>query len=223
MEYDYKILEDKFKQLPEEIQAALTSVEITQKIKEIADKNGLRVDQESVLFDQTSYVMLGLMPSKDFASEFAKETGVSSETATTIARDINDQVFGQIRSVMQSNQNKESASQTNTSDLSALEQVGDFTIEKEPQEGIPGDVIESQSDLIAGIENPQPAIPRPLETKPVDIETHVDPIADHLLANPVVTTETKTIRKEAPATSAPTPIKTAPQKTTNDSYREPIE
>lgn len=224
MTYDYKILEEKFKQLPEEIQTALTSVEIAQAIKDISKKNGLRIDQESVLFDQTSYVLLGLMPSKDFVPEFMKETGVSNEAATAIGKDVNEKVFTQIKSLIRESQDTASSDETEPRGLSSLERVGNFTIEKEPSE-MKGDVVESQTALIDGIENPKPTPPRPSEKKPVDIETHVDPIVDHLLASPVVTTETKIVQKEA--VPAPTPVTrpmvTTPVKPSTDSYREPIE
>ena len=101
MEYDYKILEEKFQQLPEEVQHALSSIEVTSSIKEIANSHGLRVDQEGVLYDTISLVMLRLLSAKDFIKTFIKESGVDEKTAKEIAVDINNEVLGKIRSSMQ--------------------------------------------------------------------------------------------------------------------------
>ncbi len=106
IDYDYNILEEKIKQLPEEMQEALTSVETADIIKAISAKHGLKVDQEGVLFDLTAYVMLGLMPSKEFVKNFSKEAGVDEATAKAVAEDINKEVFDKIRSSMRALEEK---------------------------------------------------------------------------------------------------------------------
>ncbi len=114
MNHDYNILEEKFKQLPEDIQIALTSTEISKEIKNIADKNNLLLDQAAILFDLTSYVMLGLVPSKEFASTLSKEANIDMGKAIAVTQEINTQVFAKIRSSMQNLQSTRENVETET-------------------------------------------------------------------------------------------------------------
>jgi len=194
MEYDYKILEEKFKALPEDIQLALTSVKVADDIKAIADRNGLLIDQEGVLYDLASYVLLGLLPSNQFVKTFAKEANVEEKVATAVAEDINSTVFAKIRSSIQNIQSQREAgelqAQTIPADNSSIEHVGGFTVEP-PQAEIPesepantSDVTYGDKDsILSGIENPPASmvtkVPKTTTTG-VD-HTFTEPIADLLL------------------------------------------
>jgi hypothetical protein len=100
MTFEYSTIEEQFKKLPEEVQFALTSPHISEQIMEIAEKNGLLLDQMEVLYDITSYVMLGLLPSDRYTSTLARELNVSEKQARTITDEINNVIFVDIRNAM---------------------------------------------------------------------------------------------------------------------------
>jgi len=197
MEFDYKIIEDKFKQLPEEIQMAMTSTDVTKLIKKIGDRHGLRIDQESILYDLTSYVMLGLIPSKEFVKTLSKEAGVEELTSKKIAEDINMEVLSQIKSGIQATQTAQSndvtSEHSNATDIASIERAGGFSIER------------------GGLEN-APAYP----------DNHTDPLADHLLSKPVATTEQKTTF-QMPDKAIPPPTAAQTKPAGPDPYREPVQ
>jgi hypothetical protein len=100
MKFDYSTIEDKFNSLPDEVKFAMTSPQVSENIKEISGKFGLLLDQMDVLFDVTSYVMLGLIPQKDFSSVLAKELNIGEKQAKIITTEISDKVFSSIRESM---------------------------------------------------------------------------------------------------------------------------
>jgi hypothetical protein len=106
MQFDYTTLEENFKKLPEEVQYALTSPKIAEDIQAIAQKNGLMLDQMEVLYDITTYVMLGLLPSNKFTSTLAKELNVSEKQAGLITGQISNEVFVNIRELMREYEDK---------------------------------------------------------------------------------------------------------------------
>jgi hypothetical protein len=132
MDYDYNILEQKFKELPESTQAVLTSPQVIESIKSIAEKNGLLIDQMSTLFDLTSYVLLGLLSSNQFVNTLSKETGITEPVAKVIADEINQEVFAKIRTSMRETEEKqESDNKSKPTHITDLEKAGSFTIENE--------------------------------------------------------------------------------------------
>lgn len=112
MEFDYEILEKKFKELPAELQYALTSIEVAKSVEAVAQKNGLLLDQMDILFNLVSYVILGLLPSNDFTRTLAKEINVNEKQARMVVDDINNEVFAKIRESMREYE-KNSLGQTN--------------------------------------------------------------------------------------------------------------
>ena len=100
MKFDYSTIEDKFLSLPDEVKFAMTSPKVTETIQEISNKFGLLLDQMEVLFDVTSYVMLGLVPQKDFSSTLARELNIGEKQARMITAEISDKVFSSIRESM---------------------------------------------------------------------------------------------------------------------------
>lgn len=106
MQFDYTTLEEKFKKLPEEVQYALTSPKVSQSIQNISQKNGLMLDQMEILFDITTYVMLGLLPSSKFTLTLAQELNISEKQARIITSQISDEVFVGIKESMREYEEK---------------------------------------------------------------------------------------------------------------------
>lgn len=230
-----KIIEERFGQLPVDIQKAIASNDLAQKFTAIANKNSLHIDQNGALQNETLLVMLGIEPAKDYVGNLERELEVSRVQAQSIAEDINKEIFMSIRQSLQKIQAENEAAEeiqieekkaqpptpqtqpTPSKPLTPLEKAGGFEIIKDrPVSASPqyNDTNLNKAKILDGIENP-PTTPRVS-------------IVDHLLANPVSstnTTATQTPKAEpiapqksaAPATPAPTSPKSA------DPYRESIE
>ena len=216
-------IQNRFEQLPKEIQDAVTSADVHDSIVSIAKKYNLHIDQEGELVDQVGLAMLGLSPSKDFTTNFSNSSGVDMATARSISEDINNQIFAKIRNSMRQLQEKQETSgipdeSVVNRPISDVERLGDFTIE--PQQGKDDrgiGHIESKARLINDIENPAPV---EIDGFP-DNKTstsNTEPLVDHLLSGPIVSTEKKTTVEAPKFTPKP-----SPKPSTADLYREPIE
>lgn len=185
MNFDYEQLEQKMNSLPKEIKTALTSTDVSTAIKEIGDKYGLKLDQESVLFDLVAYTMLGLSPSKDFVKNLSREADVNTEAARSIAQDINNEVFSSIKEHMRKVEmgtevEAELEKPEENPEIVAVEQAGDFEILKD--------------DAEAGVGATVSTIQGPAGMKMTVDSAHTDIIADHLLNNPVAVKREKIVR-----------------------------
>lgn len=224
-------IQSQFEKLPKDLQEAISSPEVHDSIIKIGNKYGLHVDQLGEMVDLVGLVMLGLSPSNDFIRDFSQQAEVKNDIASSIAADINSQIFDKIRTSMktieiksQVTENEQSKTQQSISDL---ERIGGFSIEPSPsaQNGsglapanLPGaeEVTESKDDLMAGIENPPPIHPQNQASE----ENHTDIIVDNLLAGPVAA-----IEKKSKVETLPFPaIERASKRPTGpDPYKEPIE
>ena len=206
-----KNLEEQFKSLPKEVQAVLTSTETAETIKAISQRNGLKIDQESTLFDLVADVLLGNLPSKEFVKNFSDKADLSTEKAREVAEEINTEIFGQIRLSMRlAGEKAESASeqQKQSQSVTDLERIGGFTIEKEEMTNSndttnEGMYVEKRPEILAGLENPPTS----------------DALVDHLLTIPTIippehTTSSPLTKSDVTATSTPKPA--------SDPYKEPI-
>lgn len=221
-EYSTEQLQGAFEKLPKELQEAISSTEIHQKILGIGQKHGLHIDQIGQLVDQIGLVMLGLERSSDFVRDASARMSISTKDAQAIANDINADIFSAIKSSMRDIEQRdkqerinEARSATPASDarkeMAALEQAGGFSVEPslasssadgEESASDSDDIGESdKSDILAGIEDPKPA---PSTRTPKPEESHVEPLVDHLLGNSSGQTEQKVVHKtEEPPVNLP--------------------
>jgi hypothetical protein len=240
-EFTSEQLQEQFEKLPKDLQNAVSSTSVHDSIVGIGNKYGLHVDQLGEMVDLVGLIMLGLSPSKDFVANFSRETGVRSDVATSIAEDINKEVFDKIRSSMRMIESQEESTEDtmvnkseakNNQAISDLERAGGFTIEHSGQNGnggapinLPGaeEVTESREDLVAGIEDPAPMKP----IMPTQEENHTEALVDRLLAGPMTAVEQKTVQtspqEQATAKPEPKAPQTPPKPAGPDSYREPIQ
>lgn len=89
--------QERFKSLPEDLQTAFTSSEVTDAIIGIGKKHNLLVDKIGRLGDETGSVMLGLTPPKDYIKNLMSKLGVDQAKAKEIAEEINQNVFQPVR------------------------------------------------------------------------------------------------------------------------------
>lgn len=116
MRFPLDILQKQHELLPEDVKAAISSTEVTEKLAEIAKKNNLLIDESGILEEETSYVMLGLTHPNDFAKKIRERLGLDQETANTLVDDVNSGVFLPIReSLMKLHENDNTAVKTTES------------------------------------------------------------------------------------------------------------
>ncbi|MEK7539411.1 MAG: hypothetical protein AAB595_02125, partial [Patescibacteria group bacterium] len=123
-----------FKKLPAEVQVAVTSTEVNDKIEVIAKRHNLLIDQTGELVDEIGLIMLGLVKSDDFVDHIISRCSIRRNDALDIAHEVNTEVFSAIRQHMREMEepNNSDAIQSNRdSDISNLERIGGFEILKE--------------------------------------------------------------------------------------------
>jgi hypothetical protein len=95
-----KIITERFKILPQNVQKAIFSADLPGKLKSTVEKYNLRIDQGGVLETEVNLIMLGLEHPDSFAGNVQKEVGVSQEVAEQIISDINNNILLPIRETL---------------------------------------------------------------------------------------------------------------------------
>src|SRR3984957_7396373 len=95
-EFDTK-LQERFKQLPKVIQDAITSADVQQRMRSLADTQKLHLDQWESLENEVMLALLGFQPIEDLQKNIKSELGVPDEIARTLTEEISKIVFEPIR------------------------------------------------------------------------------------------------------------------------------
>lgn len=90
-------LNKKIKSLPQDLQDAFFSEKVSETILEIGKKFGLRIDKVGELGDETSSVMIGLTPPKDYIKNLAVRLEMDPIKTREIAEEVNKKVFQPVR------------------------------------------------------------------------------------------------------------------------------
>jgi hypothetical protein len=197
-----QIVQDQLDILPDSVREAVDSQEWRRKIYDIGRKYSLKIDQLGALEQSTYYTMIGLIPSSQYISELVNQVGVGRDVASSLAKEIDDGVFEDIRSfIMQMDGVDE-----DTAEL-LNESLGEST-------DLPSGAIPSREDLLSEIEaigepssSPAPVVTfSPVETqlskatasRPVDLNPA--PAVAPTPAAPISTTQ---VPAPAPMAAAP--------------------
>ncbi|OHA17255.1 MAG: hypothetical protein A3C79_02955 [Candidatus Taylorbacteria bacterium RIFCSPHIGHO2_02_FULL_45_28] len=156
-----------FDKLPVNVQQAVTSPEIHEKIEIVGKKYGLMIDQLGELVDEIGLVLLGLHKSSDFVDQISKRLNISGKAALTISQEVNHEVFDSIKEYLRETEDgiqttvPESRPEENQiSTLSSLERLGGFSVEKEVPETENNRVTAAdRGEILAGLENPPASVP----------------------------------------------------------------
>jgi hypothetical protein len=95
-----KIIQERFNALPESIQEVILSSNYEETLIEIGKQYNLNVEQLGILERETTLVMMGLTPTKDFENELTRELGIDREKGFQITNDINEKIFLKIRELL---------------------------------------------------------------------------------------------------------------------------
>lgn len=90
-------LEKLYEQLPENVQEAISSVAVAEKLQEIAKRNGLHIDEAGIVSDEATMVMLGIENPKDFVDSLQNKLKLPREKVVELAKDVNKEIFEPIR------------------------------------------------------------------------------------------------------------------------------
>lgn len=92
-----KKIQERYLDLPEDVQKALFSTQTSDAIFEVGKKHGLVIDKMGELADETGLVMLGMTKPSEYIKNLENRLGVPVLKAKEIAEDINQKVFSPIR------------------------------------------------------------------------------------------------------------------------------
>ena len=88
-----KLMEEQLKTLPLNLQQAINATPWKALIQEIGKTNTLDTEQIISLEQETMFVLYAFENPNDYASNIAREVGVSEEVAYTIAESVADKIF----------------------------------------------------------------------------------------------------------------------------------
>jgi len=191
------IIKERFATLPDDIKKTVSDANLPEKIENIANKNGLLIDQSGGLLTEVYIVMLGMEKSENFAQNVSKNLGISLNMAIAIAGDVNKEIFLPIReSLMDMSKAKDIIEESAASDEEA-----------QPSE---------RDNIIHDIENPEPATERRAPITDPEREIATRAAAEEFVAAKLTT---------PPASPAPqntNPTAQTEKKYSADPYREAL-
>ncbi len=230
-----KIIKEKFDALPQSIQEMILSTNYQDTLIEIGKQYQLNVEQMGILERETTLVMMGLTPTKNFEVELTRELHVDKFKGSQIVKDINEKIFLRIRELlklMNTPKGEEPSLENSPPEKYPLEGSGQIyppRLSATPQEGnkndttilnkagieiIPGKLelangekpIENREDILKKIEKPE----------------EVHPILAQKLSGSLQTPVIKTEHSLENLTKTNTPIPQKPQTYPKnlDPYRE---
>ncbi len=92
-----QLIQERFKLLPKVVQDAITSADVAQHLRELANVHKLHLDQWETLENQVMLTLLGVENSEDLQKNVEGEVKVDTETAKALTADISRLVFEPIR------------------------------------------------------------------------------------------------------------------------------
>ncbi len=95
--FEFSKLEERYKEIPDEVRDAISSVELAKKLQEIGLAHHLHIDQIEILGENTGLVMLGLLSPTKFNESIREDLNLDPETANKITGEINQHIFLPIR------------------------------------------------------------------------------------------------------------------------------
>ena len=93
----HEIIRERFSKLPELLRNAITSADVPEKLRTIATKHRLHIDQGQLLENETYLVMLGLDTTENFTRNIKKELGIDEIMAREMTSEVQVGIFLPIR------------------------------------------------------------------------------------------------------------------------------
>jgi hypothetical protein len=96
-----QIVEERLTQLPQVVQNAIRSGDVTAHMRKLAETHKLHVDQWETLEEEVQYTLLGLQPAEELEQNIKNEVGVTAEVARALTLSIAETVFEPIREALE--------------------------------------------------------------------------------------------------------------------------
>lgn len=109
MRFSKKFLNEKYKVLPENTKDLMGSIRTADIIQEIVKKHQLHIDIAGLLSKEITYVMVGAEKATNFIKNLKIQLKLPDEKVNAIAKDVNEQIFLQIRKLMMESTEKPEA------------------------------------------------------------------------------------------------------------------
>ncbi|MEX0917387.1 MAG: hypothetical protein WDZ90_02610 [Candidatus Paceibacterota bacterium] len=151
MRYTQEQVEQAYNNVPAQVQELMGSVEESKKMQEIAKEFSLHVDQQDRLFDEITYVRLGLEPSDSFETNLKKYVDVNTEVAQSLAKQVNEKIFLPMREKLKINGKREEeeneASSASKIERSQTEEVLETPAQESGVGEVPENLPREQSEV----------------------------------------------------------------------------
>lgn len=207
MEFNQEEIIKKFEELPEKVKNVLNSEESLQKMRDVAKKFDLHIDQEGELSDLTTLLLLGMLKPKEYIEKIQNKLNLSYDTSVKITEEVNNQIIQPIKEYIKETYSNES------NELVVVDKPGALL----PEIIAPSQIEPPQVEIKAEIKKDEPKTPEPEIVIPINKTPEPPKIPD------VPTEVTKDNPSQSVISIQKTIEKPLPQEHKIDPYREPIE
>lgn len=222
-----KQIQARFEELPADVQEAIRSSHMDQKLQEIGAKHALHLDQIGELSDEVYLVMLGFSDPSAFPQQLATQLRLPEDKAGAIAKEVSESLFIPIRKSMQQFAEERAVHSALVKEAGPAPVVAPAPAAPIATPAAPS----APAPVVQKAPTPAPTTPsapivQPKELHPADMmlsqkTVTVAPSA----AAPAASTPAAPAAASKPAAAAPAPAKNeppAPKPYAADPYREPI-
>jgi|CXWL01.1.fsa_nt_gi hypothetical protein len=139
------LLDERFSQLPEAVKNAITSADVSERLRKLSDTNDLHLDQWQELETEVMLTLMGIKPVSALEQNIKTHVKVSNDVAAKLAQEISTVVFAPVREEME----------RFLSHPSAKVKEGD------PIQDMTGEILKSSSPVSDVAPTPAPSTPAP--------------------------------------------------------------
>jgi hypothetical protein len=169
-EYE-QLIKARMAELPQPVQDAINSADVTNRLRELASSHQLHLDQWDALENEVRMTLLGAKDSDDLAKNIQSEVGVRPEIAAALANDISRVVFEPIRQELErqlEHPDAQAKIETGVETMAAQALSDEAQSVQEAADPVPDDAP-AATVAPASIPTPAPLVPPPSapETKAV--------------------------------------------------------
>jgi hypothetical protein len=198
-----QLIKARMAELPQPVQDAINSADVTKRLRELATTHQLHLDQWDVLENEVRMTLLGVKDSGDLAKNIQSEVGVRPEVAEALADDISRVVFEPIRQELERQlEHPDAQAKVETGVESMAAQALSDERQTEPADALDTEPIVAPEPVVAPVTASGPA---PLVSPPSAPETKAvrAPLSDAYKTGEA-SSERKDVHND-PYREAPTP------------------
>jgi len=233
--FPFETLEEKYQNIPNDVREAISSTEVSEKLKSIVDKYKLQFDEGEELTKEIGYVMLGLKSPDYFVRNIQNATNLNQEQAKEIVKDVNEMIFKNIKESL-----REIHDKRNFVEDEKIEDLNEEIQEKMRDELMQEIETPKTKKILLENENSEDILPNPEQTQINTITTDIIEKPEQELQKTVIISKDKkevseqtsiqTDKQESTTTNKEELIKSNKENEQNqskkyimDPYREPLE